>query len=257
MGDADGARFAPFMGEDSPDSNESMTDIIMRDQIRRSEAVLGRSLSNRERDTMISYYQDMRRGRGAPSEANKPTTTIHSPTNQKEAKDEPGSFDLEEDLRKEIERLEAQLRDVAQGGLTLLRLERDAVEGRLASLEAELDAVKAELSDLKACFEACTDAENGNLKDGKRAWDSPQPAHNQRGGLFGIKSVMFAMAVLVWLVTEAMLHSKRLADGYGGYVNGGYNGLGSVLIFGTWVKFMVFEVAVVFLGVLASGAVMG
>ncbi|EAQ84671.1 predicted protein [Chaetomium globosum CBS 148.51] len=68
---------------------------------------------------------------------------------------------------------------------------------------------------------------------------------------FNSSYVVFAMTVLVWLVTEGMLHSKRLSEGYGPFINGGYNGLGSVVIFGTWSKFFLFYAVAVYLGVVS------
>ncbi|KAK4142058.1 uncharacterized protein C8A04DRAFT_13579 [Dichotomopilus funicola] len=64
-----------------------------------------------------------------------------------------------------------------------------------------------------------------------------------------------ALAVFVWLITEAMLHSKRLLDGYGPMFNGGYNGLGSVVVFGTWEKFFFFYGAALYLGQLPLSAI--
>ncbi|KAK4100059.1 hypothetical protein N658DRAFT_525060 [Parathielavia hyrcaniae] len=342
MRDPDGARFAPFMGEDSPNSTESMTEVIIRDQIRRCEAMLGRSLTHNERETITSHYHSMGCDRGAPSETDEPTMTVRSHPHRNEVEDEPKSVDpsrphagdgsntggnhqppllpspapapspaagpfhpptqpspgptttlgkrpwdpeekddpdpintlpglrgrpldglSEADLRQEIERLEGQLRDVARGGFTLLRFERRASEKRLGKLEAELAAVKAEVTELRARFdEAVVNMERGGGGGSRRAERDAAAAaarHRRGGGLFGFKSVMFVVAMIVWLHvgTEAMVHSKRLADGYGGYVNGGFNGLGSVLVFGTWKQFVVFEAAVVFLGVLGCGAVMG
>lgn len=63
-----------------------------------------------------------------------------------------------------------------------------------------------------------------------------------------------ALVGLVWTVTEAMLHSKRLTDGYGPYLSGGYNGLQSVVIFGSWTEFLLFNFAVVYLGVQSISA---
>ncbi|KAH6617269.1 hypothetical protein F5144DRAFT_498227 [Chaetomium tenue] len=71
---------------------------------------------------------------------------------------------------------------------------------------------------------------------------------------FNSSYVVFAMTVLVWLVTEGMLHSKRLSEGYGPFINGGYNGLGSVVIFGTWSKFFLFYAVAVYLGVVSLRA---
>jgi hypothetical protein len=65
------------------------------------------------------------------------------------------------------------------------------------------------------------------------------------------------MIALVWVVTEAMLHSNRLSDGFGPFINGGYSGLGSVVIFGTWTKFSVFNAMVVYLGVYLVLSVIG
>lgn len=73
---------------------------------------------------------------------------------------------------------------------------------------------------------------------------------------FNVSYVVSAITVLVWLVTEGMLHSKRLSEGYGPFINGGYNGLGSVVIFGTWPKFFLFYAMAVYLGVVSIRAAM-
>lgn len=78
----------------------------------------------------------------------------------------------------------------------------------------------------------------------------PPPPTRTHTGLT-LLSIMLSLTVLVWVVTESMLHSKRLTDGYGPYLNAGYNGLQSVVIFRSWGQFLMFNVVVVFLGAYA------
>jgi hypothetical protein len=303
MGDADASRFAPFMGEGPRGPNESETDIRIRDQIRRCEAVLGRPLTEEHKDVIRSYYRDMERGRG-PSQASEPTAA-RSPTyweGYEDAQESAGpsgnngggtapdreqtpspvpgpsaphpSIDsgdvplgdekdtgkseydcqkpkFDDDPREEIEILEAALRkaeeqrdarekerDVALASFTLIRLQREDFDKKVAALEKELKEVKAGLAELKGRLDR---ADAG--KEGKRLADRLA----RLPGPFGIKTVLFTMVVLAWLTSEAVLHSKRLSDGYGEFINGGFNGLRSVLIFGTWAKFLLYEIAFGFL----------
>lgn len=60
---------------------------------------------------------------------------------------------------------------------------------------------------------------------------------------------LLALLMLFGTVTSAMVHSQRLAGGaYGPYVNGGYNGLGSVAVFDSWTSFWTMALAVAWLG---------
>ncbi|GAB1316231.1 hypothetical protein MFIFM68171_06441 [Madurella fahalii] len=60
---------------------------------------------------------------------------------------------------------------------------------------------------------------------------------------------LLAFLMLFWTVTSAMVHSQRLTGGaYGPYVNGGYNGLGSVAVFDSWTSFWTMALAMVWLG---------
>jgi hypothetical protein len=61
-----------------------------------------------------------------------------------------------------------------------------------------------------------------------------------------ISGFLFLLAgfLLLYLVATAALHNARLTDGYGPFINGGYNGLASVLIFGSWPQVVAFSLAI-------------
>ncbi|KXX77891.1 hypothetical protein MMYC01_205787 [Madurella mycetomatis] len=60
---------------------------------------------------------------------------------------------------------------------------------------------------------------------------------------------VLALLMLFGTVTSAMVHSQRLAGGaYGPYVNGGYNGLGSVAVLDSWTSFWTMALAGAWLG---------
>jgi hypothetical protein len=291
------------VGEGPRDPNESITDIRIRDQIRRSEEVLGRSLTDSQKEVIRSYYREMERDSG-PTQASKPTparsptywegyedaqesvgtsgnnagsTTVPDPNQPSSPAPDPSAPDASndsasahpsdendthkseyerrkptfEDPREEIEILEAALRkaeeqrdarekerDVAVGSFNLIRLQREDFDKKVAALEKELKEVKAEVEELKSRVDRAEADKEGRRPAGRLA---------RQPGPFGIKTAVFTMVVLAWLTSEAVLHSKRLSDGYGGFINGGFNGLGSVLIFGTWAKFLLYEIAFGFL----------
>ncbi|KAK4154165.1 hypothetical protein C8A00DRAFT_33056 [Chaetomidium leptoderma] len=335
MGDADDARFAPFLDEEgSPVLGESLADIIARDQIRRSEAVLERPLTDEQKEVIRSYYQETGHRR-APDEVSEQGTVhslsslegVESPPRSNIASGGSGSsrnLDRESSppspspsplivdppvphqtpsdetiitehanegaaaqLRDRIQAFEAQLAEAKQQrtsdqeqhaasqrlldtacvDIARLQQEQRATEKRMATLESELNkTVKVELKKLRARriredadAEAEAEATTSLRRRQARNLECTQPHHIrlQRAGWSNLTAVTFAMVLLVWVVTEAMLHSKRLSDGYGPFINGGYNGLGSVVIFGTWGKFLLFILAMVYLGVLSVLAAMG
>ncbi|KAL2198182.1 hypothetical protein P885DRAFT_76889 [Corynascus similis CBS 632.67] len=148
-----------------------------------------------------------------------------------------------------------ELLDTACKNIGDLMREKHVAEDKFKTLTRELQAVRDQLAK-----ENGTEPPFGTSISGS---DPPQvvrcphplpmprqPQHIQSGWI-NVYLVMLAITLWVWLVTEAMLHSKRLSDGTGPFINGGYNGLGSVVIFGTWKKFIIFNVASTYLGVVA------
>ncbi|AEO64523.1 uncharacterized protein THITE_2086018 [Thermothielavioides terrestris NRRL 8126] len=278
MGDADDPRLAPFYEESSPKPGESMADFTARDQIRRCELILERPLTEAEADIIRSTCRELGRRR-ASSEVSEPAT-IHSPPRapfqggQDHASDNPASAGEADDLHQQVaelrgrvEALEAWLEeadqkppasgqghlDEARADIAQLRQEKEAVETKLASVELELQTLKAEISELRARLPPYDEAvpepdrEPGNVTH-NRGGRHPSDRRAQGAGYVWSVSIALALLVLAWVVPEAVLHSKRLSEGYGPYINGGYNGLGSVLIFGSWTKFFLFALMLWFLG---------
>ncbi|SPQ26628.1 9c87fa10-234d-4576-a9e8-db41e7f7705d [Thermothielavioides terrestris] len=242
MGDADDPRLAPFYEESSPKPGESMADFTARDQIRRCELILERPLTEAEADIIRSTCRELGRRR-ASSEVSEPAT-IHSPPRapfqggEGHTSDNAASAGEADDLRQQVaelrgrvEALEAWLEaaeqkqpasgqghlDEARADIAQLRQEKEAVETKLASVELELQALKAE-----AVPE--TDREPGNVTH-NRGGRHPSDRRAQGAGYVWSVSIALALLVLAWVVPEAVLHSKRLSEGYGPYINGGYNGL--------------------------------
>jgi hypothetical protein len=358
--------FAPFFRGDSQRPGETMTDVIIRDQIRRSEAIRERFLTDGEKEVIRSFYRDMDRPR-APDEVSEPTSIRSAgalaEVNRRMA---PDSFsnasgisrDFEsgmsssipptahetgiEDLRDENGRLNDMIESIvnrllevegrvdsdkqqlltamdkrtanlfrkiheieacqdeagkhltysyeqlhaASADIAKFQAEKQATQEKLETLQRELDAVKNELhtkskievsrrtSELSNRSKAELDRRSTSGPDNKSHEVDKSKAHTttsrssgpdphlaeitQRSGRwfqmsigFNTSYVVVAITALVWLVTEGMLHSKRLSEGYGPFINGGYNGLGSVVIFGTWPKFFLFYAVAVYLGVVS------
>jgi hypothetical protein len=351
MGDADDARFAPFVESDPPKPEESRADVMARDQIRRCEALRNRPLTVGEKEVIRSYYRDMNQRR-APEEVSEPTAVDSRPpsaaeaetpvnpdfawgasgsgnssldcapsyspvpgpsvpqtTNStgieylsdetaqllekidslearlKQASDQRASDQERVDLAREeaaevinmIKALEVrlekaeeqhtsdqytfdqQLLDKVCADINLIGREKQDLEEKVEALEKELKTTKIDLEDVQrrtTIVEQTAEAGSGDPKS--RATESRQAsARRIRRTWFSVTAVVLAMIALVWVVTEAMLHSNRLSDGFGPFINGGYSGLGSVVIFGTWTKFSVFNAMVVYLGVYLVLSVIG
>lgn len=79
----------------------------------------------------------------------------------------------------------------------------------------------------------------------------PPSHHTNSNSALNNLLTLLALAALVWTVATAALHSARLSDGLGPYVNGGYNGLGGVAVFGSWTSLLAMNAAVVWLGMRA------
>jgi hypothetical protein len=279
MNEAADERFRPFIEEAAPIPGEHMADTMTRDQIRRCEVQFERPLTDQEKEVIRAYYRDMRQRR-APDEASIPTTIYSitgQPLNQTGSESSHTSMSIDGDysndntqaaaaaahqplprtndrratgptldtstqeyfhgiaskLEKKVKALERTVKEttnqrIADGfkldgacqQISQLGQQKHAIGQQLMTIAQELRAAKAELGKLQA--------------------DGGVTRRAGRTGGFAWLTLALAMVVLVWLVTEAMLHSKRLSDGFGPYINGGYNGLGSVLIFGSWSKFLVF-----------------
>ncbi|KAG7286369.1 hypothetical protein NEMBOFW57_008678 [Staphylotrichum longicolle] len=334
MGDSFDSRFAPYSEEDSINPGESVADIIARDQIRRSELILERPLTEAQKNIIRNFYRDRGQIR-APNEQSQPhslrVASLSSNTTDEEiwhkrksdsdgsntisgltrelwpppvareplvpdvawepssppaargpstppipgpsvvgATSEAVTRDLQEqvtNLRDQVKALEARLieaerqptydqriLDSAHADILRLNQEKRGFQERVAALGKALNDLKEELESLK--FQVEHDADKLKAQAGEFANRRPQPPLMQ-AGIFSLTLVTFAMAVMVWLVTEAMLHSKRLSDGFGPFINGGYNGLGSVVIFGTWGKFLLFNAVMVYLCMFSVQAALG
>ncbi|KAJ4287093.1 hypothetical protein N0V88_007787 [Collariella sp. IMI 366227] len=152
----------------------------------------------------------------------------------------------------------ADREELTRAGERLLKLskQRETMKGRIVEIGIDVAALKKEVENIKSGVaaggvedEQCnSDAEDRSLERSKT---------DQPPGYFSFLSVMVGLVMLVWGVSEAVLHSKRLSEGYGSYINGGHNGLGSVAIFETWSKFLMFGMAVVWLTSLSILAVIG
>jgi len=316
MGDAYDSRFAPYSEEDSINPGESVADIMARDQIRRSEVILERPLTEAQKEVIRAYYRDTGQIR-APNEQSLQHTLQYESLSSVTVDDEishgrnsdpdgsgtisgivrellsppvvreplsppvPGpsaartasdttTGNIQEqiaNLRAQIKALEAKLTeaetqptydqrllDSASADVLQLKQEKRVFQGKIAALEKALEDFKEELERVK--FHMERDADKLKAQAGKSADRHLRPPLVQ-AGLFNLTLVTFAMATTVWLVTEAMLHSKRLSEGFGPFINGGYNGLGSVVIFGTWGKFLLFNAVMVYLGMFSIQAALG
>ncbi|KAK4240214.1 hypothetical protein C8A03DRAFT_42255 [Achaetomium macrosporum] len=264
--DADDARLAPFYEEGFPKSGESVVDVIVRDQVRRSELLLGRPLTEKERECIRTAYEGMGQ-RHAPNEQSEPST-LHSPPAGAGVENTPEAICdalriLVAQLENKIGALETRLETAEKGSVSdrnlldgawadiaKLKLQKRDAEVRIASLENELQTVKTDLRELETRItaneesEAETDREpdvDTHHQDERPHQPGQQPQQANRFSLWGIA---ITILILQWTVTGAVLHSNRLTDGYGPYVNGGYNGLGSVLIFGSWIQVLAFAFAI-------------
>jgi hypothetical protein len=249
----------PFYNEDdAPRTGETMTDVFIRDQVRRCELMIGRKMTECELAALNDAWRFGGRVR-EPSEAGSEPTLVHPApppvrTPFVAAAAEPGVGD-------------GHGRDAIRGGDAegSAEVRLNALEEEVQGLRAELDEVKTQLDEVKARLAECEASNSKATTSGKEADREPDydrdnghvtcAGEGRRFALSGMVPV--ALVALVWVVTEAMLHSKRLSDGYGPYINGGYNGLGSVLIFGSWTEFSTFVAAVLYLGESAFGRALG
>ncbi|KAK4133799.1 hypothetical protein BT67DRAFT_478413 [Trichocladium antarcticum] len=221
----DDPRIAPH--STTPIPGESPTSYRIRDQITRSEHLLGRRLTAAERDGIETLQREL----ATPLElsATDPTT--------------PGSpeADLPPDMShytpgQRIEQLEA-----AVGFL----------EGRLVALMSEMDHHRSAFLVLESRVDGAG-ARAGGARSGWFGGGQKQPQQQQqlwsRGRDWSVGWIVLCLISLVWIVMEGVLHSRRFSDGYGPYLNKGYNGLQSVVVFHSWPQFLWLAVAVMFLG---------
>ncbi|KAL2149170.1 hypothetical protein VTH82DRAFT_8518 [Thermothelomyces myriococcoides] len=268
-------------GNGAPRPGESRTDIMIRDQIARCEAIRGQRLSDGEKEVIRSYYRQMNR-RHAPCEVSEPSIvrSAAEPTklevlgrrsglssesggssnhgnhgrsspvtsgdlpagaqNDEYAGDSNNTVELSE-LLGMIQDLKTRLKETQSH----LMRERQETERRLEKLEKGHQDVMAVLNELRI-------GRSGSDPGGAVYTHVLSGQAMRANGLgFNPTLAVVALAAMVWLVTEAMLHSKRLSDGYGPFINGGYNGLASVVVFGTWTQFTFFITASTYLGVVS------
>ena len=144
----------------------------------------------------------------------------------------------------------------------LKRRDQDA-QKELAALTQDITTLKADLRSLEARGSTTpttpTAAAARNLPyQGQQQQQRQQPPPVLlQASLFNATAVSAALIAMVWLVTEAMLHSQRLSGGFGPFINGGYNGLASVAVFGTWRQFLWFVGVVVYVGLFAVRSALG
>jgi hypothetical protein len=87
--DADELRLAHYYDEDfSKPTGESTADIMVRDQIRRCELLLGRPLTEEQREIIRSRYASMGQ-RHAPNEQSEQSAIQPAPADEEEALDTP------------------------------------------------------------------------------------------------------------------------------------------------------------------------
>ncbi|KAL2264935.1 hypothetical protein VTJ83DRAFT_7445 [Remersonia thermophila] len=117
------------------------------------------------------------------------------------------------------------------GGQTLAEMAAELLH-RVGALEDEVGALK--------------------LKGGYAAPPPPPlpplPDLFRGGGWASWLAVLAMLLTFAWSLTEAMLRSWMMGRGYEGWVNGGFNGLGTVLVFGGWAAVWSYTVSVVVLG---------
>ncbi|KAL1842227.1 hypothetical protein VTJ49DRAFT_5839 [Mycothermus thermophilus] len=77
-------------------------------------------------------------------------------------------------------------------------------------------------------------------------WGGPQLL----GGWVAWLVVLVFGVILLWSFMEALFRSWVMGQGYEGWVNGGFNGLGTVMVFGGWTTLWSYTVSVVVLGYL-------
>ena len=275
MPDTEDAGFAPFWSSDgSPPQGETLADIYADDQIRRTERQIG-PLSNAMRDRIRAHFAERAQGNHAPSETSEPDSEQTAPlllgsdaepsSSAANPSSDGSSFAMRRgrrtsqvanpaiayrhdgqatDLSRRVDELSINFTSSEEERIKDQRILDDTVDEvtqlrqRQEETDKKLAAIADELKDLKKWQRA-------------QRQQQQQPRSPPQAGRPSFAAVAAAGVVLVWLVAEAMLHSKRLSEGYGPFVNGGFNGLGSVVVFGTWGRFLGFSVAMVFLGVLS------
>jgi hypothetical protein len=208
----DDPRCAPFSTSSIP--GESATAYRIRDQISRSEHMLGRQLTQEERDSIAELQRELRTPTVLSDDSTTPAT---SPKREIVLGLVPTLAQLGEKCAFHDKRLDAFVRQL------------DQHRAMITVLEDRLDKVKKGTEVKRQRFRG--------------------------SGLLGVVFTLICLVGLVWSIMGAMLHSKRYTDGYGPYLNKGYNGLQSVVVFQSWIQFLWFTVVVVVLGFFAvSGA---
>ncbi|KAK3906730.1 hypothetical protein C8A05DRAFT_29384 [Staphylotrichum tortipilum] len=259
-----------------------MADILAADQIRRAERMVG-PLPTKAKETILAHFAAAGQDH-APSETSEPSTDggdaplpVDNDIQSFSAAAAPSDASSFLIRRPRV----AQTANAAMSGYlntqaTDLRGMVDAIADQLAEfrdryneqqdmtdsdihrLFTQQREMKEKLYPIRDELKVFEVRERGRRDEERERRLQPQsPPPPPRAGRPNLTAVAAAVVVLVWLVTEAMLHSKRLSEGYGPFVNGGFNGLGSVVIFGTWGKFLVFDAVMVFLGVSLVLAALG
>ena len=274
---------------------EDMYETIIRDQIRRCKLQLGDQFTEAHADRIRDYYQEHRGIIRCPTEYSEPAT-IYSLSSLKAAQnphpvfvdDGPKNPPPEPDdstydpispttqylqahinhIRRAVEALErnqppewleTRLNNACAAIARLQRRDED-VQKEMKDLTNDITTLKADIRALSghASGTIPTAAARNLPYQGYQGLQRERPPPVLlKASLFNATAVCIALVAMVWLVLEAMLHSKRLSDGFGPFINGGYNGLASVVVFGTWKQFLWFVAVVVYVGLFAVRSALG
>ena len=242
---------APFMLS-AQKPGESPTSYRVRDQIERSEYLMGRPLTDEQRRVIEETVRELR----TPSVFSHASySTVESPIEEMEDDDDQEEPDL----------ATTQFRTKALADSVNFTNEQvDSILKELDQHRAMLVVLNAQVKDLEmgkkkqqkqrqnSTSSASAEDDTGTFASLLQPYDPFRHDHKHASNpLHKVMVLVLSIFVLTWIVTEAMLLSKRLmSSGYAPFISMGYGGMGSVVVFSSWTKFVVFQAAVLFLGVM-------
>lgn len=243
---------APFMLS-AQKPGESPTSYRVRDQIERSEYLMGRRpLTDEQRRVIEETVRELR----TPSVLSHASySTVESPIEKMEDDDDQEEPDLAttqfrtkalaDSVNFTNEQVDSILKELDQhrAMLVVLNAQRN---------DLEIGKKKQQKQRQNPTSSASAEDDTGTFASLLHPYDPFRHNHKHASNpLHKVMILVLSIFVLTWIVTEAMLLSKRLmSSGYAPFISMGYGGMGSVVVFNSWTKFVVFQAAVLFLGVM-------